>query len=389
MKNSIWYGVCQLYKRKYITILTVVMMLLCFVALEYAGIIYSRYRYSEWKAKGVITEDYSDVYNINLSKYAFASGDDIGKIKEFYDALKSVEGVEYSGLYFEDCSEDVDILYISKDIAQLCNLSIDIDSNKFIEKDTEYALVGQNVVDDYPIESIHYDKMTGLNYKVMQTMETDVRFISDDYYSSNGRIMNLDNCIVIECEALLDVDKGFVLNGLNNIYFVVSSGVDHNQVCMAIDKCAEEYDIDIYGINSMEQLFDKLAWEAAALAGEKYLMPVVLLVCSCIAMSIATLISMRTNRRDAGIMLANRMTRRDIIFVYVTENFVKVVVAYLLSILFWFLKANEYSDNAFEIFMHLVPFYIVAVVVVVVISSLAPIFYLKRKMPCELIGEEL
>lgn len=383
MKNLIWYAICQLYKRKYMSVLTMSMLLFSFIILEYSGINYVSFRYSEWKTRSVVQYEYEDIYNINLFKYAFAGGEDIGKLIEFYDSLEYVEGLEGYGIYSVNIGESVNVLYLSGSLAGMCGISLykgDIAGTAF---------VGKNISSEFPDGSEYYDEMTGVSFTVSGTIDRGSRFISDDYFGGDGYFLELDDYIVVDYDALLAEDESFILNGINNFYIIVPEGADKNNILREIRGLSEKAGIDIYGINSMEYLFEQLSEKAVSDAEERYLMPLVLLVCACMAMMVATMISVRINRRDAGIMLANGMTRRDITVIYIVENVVKVLPAFLISILFWYKRADDYLEHAREIFGYLIPLYLLTAIIVAGISSMTSVIYFRRKMPCELIGEEV
>lgn len=380
MKNLIWYAICQLYKRKYMSLLTMAMLLFSFIILEYSGINYVSFRYSEWKTKTVVQYEYDDIYNINLFKYAFAGREDIEKLAEFYDSLGYVEGLECYGIYSVYEEGDVNVLYLSANLEKLCGISL-------CDKDVVgEAFVGKNIDSEFPVGSEYYDEMTGISFVISGTINIGSRFISADYFGGNGSFLELDNYIIVDYDALLDKDENFILNGINNFYIVVSEYVDKNNVFQEIQELSEKTGVDIYGINSMDYLFKQLTEKSVSDAGERYLMPLILLICSCMAMMVATMISVRINKRDAGIMLANSMTRRDIIIIYIFENVIKVLPAFLISILFWYMRADYYLEHAQEIFGYLIPFYLLTAVVVVGISSMVPIAFFRRRMPYELIG---
>lgn len=389
MKNLMWYGICQLYKKKFISIMTIAMLALSFIILEYAGIQYFSFRYSEIMADSVLEYDSEDIYNINVSKYAFAAEEEIKQLTDFYKAFCNIEGMECYGMYFEWAGSDDEAkyMYISDTLAQMCGVylgsKVDSASDGF-----GYAAVGKNVSGTHTIGSEVSDPNTMEDYRIETELDAGSQFISDSYIQTAGRIVSLDDYIVMDFEYLIERQPVFILNALNNFYFVVSSDADYEAVCAEIEELAIEYNIDIYGINSMKVLFENSARKAAYEAGERYLMPFVMLICSLLAMSIATLISMRTNRRDMGIMLANGMTRMDITVIYIFENILKILVSYVLSLVFWKVNAIFEVLN-FELQRIILLMFLFVAVVVAAISSITPMLYMKNKIPCQLIGEDI
>lgn len=72
----LWYALCQLYKNKIQTVISVIMITLSFIVITYSGITYLQFRGNEWKAGEVVEGDFKNIYHINLINYLAA-----GKMK--------------------------------------------------------------------------------------------------------------------------------------------------------------------------------------------------------------------------------------------------------------------------------------------------------------------
>lgn len=108
------------------TCITIAMLTISFIVAANAGVIYFIFHYARFKAKDVITCEYDNVYNLNLSKYnmGFCSNEDTDRLIDFYYDIGTVDGIKYFGAFNEQQFEDDDIkvLFISNDLLQLCGI---------------------------------------------------------------------------------------------------------------------------------------------------------------------------------------------------------------------------------------------------------------------------
>lgn len=378
MKNCMWYSFAQLFKNKLITLITTGMLAIGLILACYAGITYAAFHNSELMAKQYINYTPEDIYNINFFKYIYALSEEKNNIRELYYYIKEMPEVVFCGCYYY-CNET---LYISPDLAEMCGIDI--------TNDYEYsAWVGKNIADSYPVGCSFDDGQTGESCVVKDVLDEGSYFLGDDFVGSVGDIICLDNYVVIDFDKLIEIDNEYITNGIiNNFYFYVPESKNIELIKEKIKDKARSLNIDVYGINDLASLFEKNSREAMDKAGEKYYMPLMVLLSACVGMLIATMISYRLNKHDTNIMLLNGYTKRNLTCIFLFENIYKTIAAYIISILYW-----NNNEDAIQYIgaVDILPV-IVAVGVlgffIIFISSLPIIIKLKLKTPSSLVGEE-
>lgn len=385
MNFRLWYGICQLYKNKILTLITLAMLTLSFAVMEYAGMVYLTYSYSRYKAKGVIDFPYGNIYSINLQKYTtgFCNFDDMDKLLRFYRELGKIEGISHAGMFFDNTENDINILYVSEDILPLCGIDIE-----FSDVDGICSVAGENKSMSCPIGTKLTDYMSGYTLNITGII-SDRKFISGNYFSSAGKIIDLDDYIIASLDDIIALDKIFLINGLNDLLYVVDADADKDRVKQDIYNLAYSLEIDIYDINDVDTLFDNMAKEAYEKAGENYLMPLALSLCAIISMIVASYISIIKSRRDMAVMLSNNMTRRDLKAIIYTEISIKILISFILSILYWIVKSIGFDAQTKEMFFMLMPYYIAGMIFTCIVICLFLKGHINKQTPLDMMGEEI
>ena len=183
------------------------------------------------------------------------------------------------------------------------------------------------------------------------------------------------------------------MSALNNIYFVIEEDADINQIKNYVFALAKEHELDLYGITSMEEMFEKLSKSAFEDAGGRYLMPLIMLLCSGIAITVSIIYSMQSSRKDMGIMLSNGMTRMDLTWIFIFETIIKGILAFIFSIIYILIKLNtldkasEYNQK--ELYHTLLPVYILFFLCITAFVSAIPFLYMRKQLPKDMIGEKI
>ena len=379
MKYCMWYALAQLMKNKITAVITTAMAALGFILVAYAGVTYARFHNAELVAKKTTNYDFESIYNINFFKYIYAYKEEMEQLQELYYYIKELPDVSFCGFYFY--SEDE--LFITPELGMLCGLTLASDETE------NSAWAGANMASAYPIGTTKKAMSVLSSYTVQYVLPAGSVFWGDQFINSNGSLVNLDDYVVMDIDALIEENNDYITNGIiNNFYFRVSNLDNIEKIKQDIRNKAEDLGIDVHGINSLEALFERQAREAMDEAGENYYMRLVLFICSCIGMLLATLISYRANRHDTNIMLMNGFTRREISWIFLFENTYKSAAAFAIMLAYWLRdkSAVEYSST-----INMTPLLSgigVLGIILIWISSLPVIFKLKSNLPAGLIGEE-
>lgn len=390
MRYRFWFAICNLFNRKLMTCITIAMLTISFIVAANAGVIYFIFHYARFKAKDVITCEYDNVYNLNLSKYnmGFCSNEDTDRLIDFYYDIGNVDGIKYFGAFNEQQFEDDDIkvLFISNDLLQLCGID-----ETFSKKGRINAIAGADCRQDCEAECI---KNLDLPITVNGIIK-DAYFIGDAYFSGtdNTTLLDLNEYILVSLDDSIDYFNLYFLSALNNIYFVIEEDADINQIKNDVFALAKEHELDLYGITSMEEMFEKLSKSAFEDAGGRYLMPLIMLLCSGIAITVSIIYSMQSSRKDMGIMLSNGMTRMDLAWIFIFETIIKGILAFIFSIIYILIKLNtldkasEYNQK--ELYHTLLPVYILFFLCITAFVSAIPFLYMRKQLPKDMIGEKI
>ncbi len=360
MRYCIWYAICDLFNKRILTIVTIVMFATSFVVIEKSGLFYLTYNYNRIQAKDVITTSFDQTYKVNISKYStgFCSENDRDNIIDFLNEIDSLECIEISGLYFES-SGDVEhpILFISKKLLNMCGIV-----------DDKYAdfscLAGENTgYKDGDTFKIH-DDMPDYVFTVSGNTKKNKKFIASSYLDSSGKILELDDYIIISMESLLEIEPWYIVNGLNNIYFVAKEGYSKKYIINEIEMVAHDCDIDLYGVKTLNEAFDEFSKYAMENVGVNYLIPLALVACSIITMLMGSSYSIKLNKKDYGIMLANGMTHMDISLISVIAVEMKIIIAFVMASVYVYVNSNIIDENGIVMFKRLFPAYILFLLII-------------------------
>lgn len=363
-------------KNKITAVITTAMAALGFILVAYAGVTYTRFHNAELIAKKTTHYDFESIYNINFFKYIYAYKEEKEQLRELYYYIRELPDVSFCGFYFYSENE----LFITPELGMLCGLTLASDETE------NSAWAGANMASAYPIGTTKTAMMVLCNYTIQNVLPAGSVFWGDDFIASSGSLVNLDDYVVMDIDKL---DNDYITNGIiNNFYFRVSNLDNIENVKQNIRNKADELGIDVYGINSLEVLFERQARKAMDEAGENYYMPLVLFICSCIGMLLATLISYRVNRHDTNIMLINGFTRREISWIFLFENAYKSIVAFAIMLAYWLRDKSAVEYSRTINMMPLLSGIGVLGLILIWISSLPVIFKLKSNLPAGLIGEE-
>lgn len=381
MRYRIWYGICNLFNRKIMTLITTVMFAVSFVVIEYAGIIYLIYHFAEWQAKDVLAYPYDTIYNVNLSKYntGFCGEDDRDRIISFLDELGEVEGIRYSGTFYEDnVDADINKLFISRDLLAMCGIDADWSQEKT-------CFAGADLKLEVGSEIVIYDS-DDWKFEIAGILD-GARFIGSDYFDTSGVLLELDDYVVVPLEDIIAAEPWFVVNALNNVFYVLEEGADSEAVGNRVLALAGEHDLDVFGINSADDMFEQMAKDAFEDAGGRYLMPFLMMLCACITMVVSALYSIHSNRKDMGIMLSNGMTRRDLMWIIQYEISIKMILAFVFSLVYTYFRVSSIDVQGRKLYMILLPAYIAFFVCSCVLTNLIPVLNLRKQLPKNMMGD--
>ncbi len=184
-----------------------------------------------------------------------------------------------------------------------------------------------------------------------------------------------------------------VIPKLDVVFFSVEDGYTYDEAAREIEEYAKANDISVT-VSSIDALIKSIEYSLSPI--KKYTVEILILVgiTLCIVMTCNQTSEIVTRRSEYGIYIANGFTYADISKIIVIENILKSVIAIIFSIPLIILFINKffgrgyndkivlYSILAKDVFIKI----IIIACVIVIFSSIVPLFTFNKYKPVELIG---
>lgn len=379
----LWYSICQLYKRRKITILTIIMSAIGLAVIYFAMINYEFYQYPKKQAEKLISYDIENVYRLSYQMlYVPIGGNELEQILEFDNSLEDIDGVSLHGMFFvENNDVENNKFYIQRSLIKLCDLrNIDGKKLNYDVGDGEYgfAVLGYNYANQYPVGSV-FDNKDGNKYIVTDYLQKNSAFIPDDDIGDSS--INLDDVIILDYDYALSKNISMLYNGLNSYYIVMEDGSILDD---AVSKANEE-GLHIYGIYNIEDKYDREIKNYMWANGESYYFPIILYVAAMISLLMSSLISLYTNKKDMGIMLANGISKRQLVAMISVQNAIKVTIAAMIAVFLWWYFYFDLTGAMSKLVIELIPWGIIVVLVSYLVINIISVMVIRDKKPYELL----
>lgn len=380
----------QIQCRKGIFFLSTLLICTAFLVIGYQSIIVGSVYYQKNTVKDIVAERIENVYFINLLKYKQPTSEDASNLIRLMHDLSQIKGIKKAGLYTNEGFPDgiglpKDIM-ISEDLISLCNLT-DIYGNPITfsnEGSKKSVAVGYNLRDKYPLGYEFHDEAYGYDYIVTQIMEPGSRWLTR-YDSFNELFISLDTVIAVEATPFLKADP-FLTGGIASTFcYIVDQQADREQVEQNVKDLASSYDINIYScVNIPERLKlnQKDLFEDSAI----FYLAFGILALAIIAVVVSSMINIFLRKKSIGILYANGYTKKDMKSIFILENVIKIVISFLFAYGFWTINEKNINCADISIIQMMLPQLITGTVLLIVISSIFPLWQLRHLYPATLIG---
>ncbi len=332
MKNIGWYAICQIYKKKVTSLLTVLMLAVTISVIFYTVLIQKSNTYNLRQSEKLLADDAGNVYKLEYRiMIAPLLADEVSTLTAFYNELSRWDELSKCGMYADNYNDKlgVDELYVQKRLTGLCRLKTVSGASVEFDSEGEYgtAYVGCELADAYPKGSV-YEAATGKRYRIKDVLGSNSKWLS---MQSGEAPIDLDDFILLDYDCLLEEQPFEIGNGVWHYYYTTEDENVHDKIM----KLAEQYDLDFYGAYNMKEQYRYLERDILRSNVELVLMPVVMYIAAVITIILISVKALADNRSDYGIMLANGMTKRQIASIIIVESVFKMVAAGLVAALYW------------------------------------------------------
>lgn len=387
---TILFGLYQIFKKPWTFIITTAMLITGLIISFYSFLVYGSYHYPTRQAQKVLTYSIADVYKINFGITMLGlHSDDVEQVNRLFEELGNVKGVEAWGGYYTEYDNLATKLYISPSLMGLCDMRNQENkrltfSDNGENKNYGEAFVGADLAEVYPVGSIYCDMENDCEYRVVDVIKEDSKWLSEDLYGGSATV--LDDVIVLDLNYNISRhgNEINIANACNNL-LAVGSG---DNIKEDISDITAHAGVDIDGVISLRQLYSAYEKEAMDNAGESYMLPFILLFSAIVVSVITSKMSVMTNKRDYGIMLSNGFTKVNIAGIILTENIMKCICAFLVCILYWKIQYINMDDFARKLYDDMLFWRIGLFMIIFVVISLFPVKYVLMTKPYDLMNRK-
>lgn len=394
LRKIIKYSLFQIIIKFKRFLFEILMMLIAFVILQYAVIDNFTDHLMEKTTKKLLSHKLEVVYNLNLDLYIqnFATIDDQDNLISFFSDLTSIDGIEQSGEFWfcpiGEANENNE-LYISTTLMGLCDDMEDaqLALSKHIGIDDVCPVaVGNDLLDELPVGTKFHNKQYNIDCIVVSVLDENIEWIAPKY--TDLQSIPLNDCIIYPVEYLYGVRPFFAINGLNNAYVALSSTANVEDTLLTIDNMAKENEIILNDIINMDEYFRIQVMRSRDAIGERVIMPTILFVISIATIVLVSIISLKQNIRNLGIMLSSGMTRTEISAIYFVENVVKLSISFWLAYLYWYINISSIWYSSFAALKDITFVMVMCLIILLLLLNIVPYAVLSKYKPIQMIGGE-
>lgn len=389
LKNLLKSTFREILSRKRLFVCITVILIISFIIIDYSLIILGSVVARETVVRNLTNGDSDRVYFLNLDKYTLLLGDTSERLVELLNRIEQMEKVECAGTYYDNENFSVNdqemfILVVSESLSDLCNVE-STEGEKLDLSDTDgYPAIaaGYNLGKDYPVGTLVTDDYSGVTYIVKQVLKKNSRWLDESV--KNGVYVDLDNQFLLGMENILKGDNIFIGNGLNNFCYRISAETDGEEIKKQVEECAESLNIEIYSIHSLTEQAQWGYRNLNEMKQELYL-SVFLFFTAILAMLTASMITINIRKKDIGILYANGYSGKDVMIMYILENGIKIVIAFLVASAYWSIQQYHIFGWNTSIMWILIPWSVIAALLMLGAGSIVPLLQIKKQRPVELI----
>ncbi|MBD5544995.1 MAG: ABC transporter permease [Lachnospiraceae bacterium] len=413
----------RIYMHKRNFLLTVFMLFLSFCMLIGVLLGFYQYNYTLICANKVIECDKSRLFKVEFQYMESMDEKNAGQFFRFMNALKEMEGIQ-AGKYeaepinyqllttraeedsivseleyqhqaangettvsvteFYKDSKEADVLFLDNQLVDICRLS-DVNQMKIdLKEDEEYTdmAVGYERQKELPVGTKLYDMFTGRKYKVTQVLKKGSTFLPGDLFSSMEPELSLDDSLVT-----LPNDR-WIKGGYssayqvyrNNIYYIAEEKEECKHLAEQVEKTARDFGQWVK-VKSFSQLVEEYRKIQQSERVPMLVFVLILLFLSIMNIFLSTLISLLSQKKELGIMLACGITKKEIYRILFVENLLRFLTAFCPAYALMCFYHSRGLANNMALVVKILPFLLVIAAVLMLITAMLPVLFFRKKYP--------
>lgn len=368
-----------------------IILVISFLVIDYSLIVFGSVFVRGKVVSKIVKNDTETVYFLNLEKYKLLSGDTPDRLVALLNNIGEIQGIDSYGTYWNGESFYIDdkeysAVVVSESLLDLCKIDGLTENMLKRQEATEYIgiILGYEVGKQYPEGTVIKSSDNMNNYIVTKVLPKGSKWLDTDI--RNGIYIDLDCQVLVGTENFFSDNTIFVGNGLNNFCYRVSEQANADKVKKQVMKCADDLGIEIYSIHNLDEKVD-WGWKELGDGQEELYLSVFLMFTATLAMLVASLITIFVRKRDIGVLYVNGYSKQNIMFMYVIENIIKVMVAFGVAGAYWSVQQYTIFGWSVSIMWLLIPWSLLVSMLLILLGSIIPLLQIRKMQPVELIGK--
>lgn len=368
-----------------------IILVISFLVIDYSLIVFGSVFVRGKVVSKIVKNDTETVYFLNLEKYKLLSGDTPDRLVALLNNIGEIQGIDSYGTYWNGESFYIDdkeysAVVVSESLLDLCKIDGLTENMLKRQEATEYIgiILGYEVGKQYPEGTVIKSSDSMNNYIVTKVLPKGSKWLDTDI--RNGIYIDLDCQVLVGAENFFSDNTIFVGNGLNNFCYRVSEQANADKVKKQVMKCADDLGIEIYSIHNLDEKVD-WGWKELGDGQEELYLSVFLIFTATLAMLVASLITIFVRKKDIGVLYVNGYSKENIMFMYVIENIIKVMVAFGVAGAYWSVQQYTIFGWSVSIMWLLIPWSLLVSMLLILLGSIIPLLQIRKMQPVELIGK--
>ena len=188
--------------------------------------------------------------------------------------------------------------------------------------------------------------------------------------------------IILDYDYALSQNITLLYNGLTSYYIVTDNK-------LAVDELIDEANgkgLHIYGINNIEDKYNRDIKDYMWANGENYYFPLILYIASMISLLMSSMISVYVNKKDMGIMLVNGISKRQLIAMISLQNAIRIAASVVIAVFIWIYFGSRLTGAMKELTTKLIPWASIVPIVSYLLINELSINMIRDKKAYELLN---
>lgn len=394
-------------KRNWLRWLVFILMFVIAIAVIQVVIINNEGTYYEIKLVKKIMPENDRLYNIRLNTPEF-SDEVFFCLEEYTNELKNTEGVVAAGRYyktniiFEELETDeqflamhrimregtigeaypqcIDIVYMDEELLEMFSIN---EFPKAKESNAIPLLVGAEYKEYLKEGQCFTDLLSRKRYEVVEVLPENYKLPSTSLFYSE-LYMDMDKAIFALHDESFEKD---LLHCTDNIYCYTDGSVE----CMErIGQLAQEKNLRLK-IATISELVEEAKINHKEGMELEYLFSIIIVFSAVFAVIVTSVIRILLNKQEYGILYANGISYKDTVKLFAVDHGIKLIVSFVLAFFVTKIYLIKVTISDLEAVFQLLYSQAVwksalIVVVIFVISTLVPMYLLRRLNVADLLG---